>query len=187
MRGRFETVIGNIERINHLKRIHGARLPSLTWQFVVFGHNEHEIPIAREMANALGMGFSCKISWDAKLSPIRDKEFVRAQTGEPAVTRQEYESLHGHVYARETCDQLWDDIQFNWNGKNLGCCRNFWGDFGGNAFSDGLEACVNHEKIRYAREMLRGRAVARPDIPCSTCELYQARHRRSDWIRRDDD
>jgi MoaA/NifB/PqqE/SkfB family radical SAM enzyme len=185
VRGDFDTVIGNIERINHFKKIHNSELPHLCWQFVVFGHNEHEIPIAREMAASLGMTFRTKISWDSILSPIRDKEFVRAQTGEQAVTRQEYEELHGRRYAGEICRQLWDDPQINWDGKNLGCCRNFWGDFGGNAFADGLAACLSHEKMVYAREMLLGNKPARNDIPCSTCDLYHAMQSSSDWIIRD--
>jgi hypothetical protein len=70
-------------------------------------------------------------------------------------------------------------------GKNLGCCRNFWGDFGGNAFLDGLHACFNHKKMRYARAMLRGRKPPRADIPCSSCEIYLSMRGSSDWIRRD--
>ena len=57
MRGDFDAVIGNIERINVHKRAQGSDLPNLVWQFVVFGHNEHEIPIAREMTERLGMKF----------------------------------------------------------------------------------------------------------------------------------
>ena len=76
---------------------HQSEFPELTWQFVVFGHNEHEIPVAREMANKLGMAFCTKITWDAKFSSIRDKVFVRVQSGE-AATRQEYELIHGKKY-----------------------------------------------------------------------------------------
>jgi len=61
----------------------------------------------------------------------------------------------------------------------LGCGFNFWGDFGGNAFTDGLAAGVNSEKMRYAREMLSGRAPPRDDIPCATCEHYLAMRARS--------
>ena len=185
VRGDFDRVIGNIKRINHFKRIHHSEVPHLLWQFVVFGHNEHEIPFARAMAAELGMTFRAKISWDAKFSPIRDKELVRAQTGEQAVTRQEYEEIHGRKYLHGVCLQLWDDPQINWDGKNLGCCRNFWGDFGGNVFTDGLAACFDHEKMRYARSMLCGQKPPRSDIPCSTCEMYHAMQARSDWIVRD--
>lgn len=186
VRGDFEKVIGNIKRINHFKETYHSEVPRLSWQFVVFGHNEHEIPVARAMAAELGMTFHTKISWDAKFSPIRDKEFVQAQTGEQAVTRKEYEEIHGRMYQRDGCLQLWNDPQINWNGKNLGCCRNFWGDFGGNAFTDGLAACFDHEKMRYARSMLRGQKPPRRDIPCSTCDKYDAMQNRSDWIVRDD-
>jgi len=184
VRGNFDKVIEHIKRINYFKREQRSEFPQLTWQFVVFGHNEHEIPVAREMAAALGMSFYTKISWDSKFSPIRDIEFVRGQTGERAVTRQEYEQIHGRAYVSATCNQLWDEPQINWDGKNLGCCRNFWGDFGGNAFVDGLRACYDHEKIRYARAMLRGRKPPRNDIPCSTCDIYLSMKRHSDWIRR---
>jgi MoaA/NifB/PqqE/SkfB family radical SAM enzyme len=184
VRGNFDRVIRHIERLNHFKQKHRSEFPQLTWQFVVFGHNEREIPAAREMAARLGMGFYAKISWDATFSPIRDREFVRAQTSELAITRQEYEQIHGRQYLSGICHQLWDGPQFNWDGKNLGCCRNFWGNFGGNAFVDGFRACFNHKKMRYARAMLRGRKPPRDDIPCSTCEIYHSMRRRSDWIKR---
>ena len=187
VRGNFDNVIANIRRINHYKQLHQSKFPRLTWQFVVFGHNEHEIPAARDLAGALGMTFKTKISWDPNFSPIRDREFVRSQTGEQALTREEYEHVHGRKYARQICDQLWDNPQINWDGKVLGCCRNFWGDFGGNAFKDGLESSVNSEKMNHARDMLRGRVAAREDIPCTNCEMYLAMREHSDFIERNDE
>jgi MoaA/NifB/PqqE/SkfB family radical SAM enzyme len=184
VRGDFDAVIANIERINAHKRAYASDLPRLVWQFVVFGHNEHEIPIAREMAERLGMEFRTKLTWDSKFSPIRDHAFVRAQTGIPA-TRDEFEELHGEKYASGICHQLWDDPQINWDGKVLGCCRNFWGDFGGNAFSEGLIESLNNENMTYAREMLSGRKPPRDDIPCTTCENYHAMRDRSRFISKE--
>jgi MoaA/NifB/PqqE/SkfB family radical SAM enzyme len=185
VRGNFDQVISNIETINSFKHRYQSALPKLEWQFVVFGHNEHEIPIAREMAAKLGMEFRTKLTWDAKFSPIRDAEFVRAQTGWRSVTREEYEQEHGEKYLSTTCHQLWDAPQINWDGKVIGCCRNFWGDFGGNAFTDGLMDSINNEKMTYAREMLSGREPARHDIPCTTCEIYIAMRGRSKFIVKD--
>src|SRR5262249_45460237 len=159
-----------------------SQLPYLIWQFIVFGHNEHEIPAARAMAEKLGMEFRTKLNWDGKFSPIRNKEFVRAQTGEQPVTCDEFEEKHGHKYLSDICLQLWDDPQINWDGKILGCCRNFWGHFGGNAFTDGLIESVNTEKMNYARKMLTGRGPPRDDIPCTTCEMYHAMRNRSQFI-----
>jgi len=182
VRGNFDQVIRNVETINSYKQRYRSALPALAWQFVVFGHNEHEIPIAREMAAKLGMEFITKLTWDPNFSPIRDPEFVRAQTGWRSLTREEHEQERGKKYLSGICHQLWDAPQINWDGKVLGCCRNFWGDFGGNAFTDGLMNSINNEKMTYARDMLRGRKPARDDIPCSTCELYTARRRSGIWL-----
>jgi hypothetical protein len=124
------------------------------------------------MAAELGMEFSPKLTWDDGFSPIRDSAFVRAQTGLPAASRAEFRAVTGNRYLAGICRQLWEDPQVNWDGKMLGCGRNFWGDFGANAFTDGLEAAVNSERMRYARDMLRARAPARTDIPCTSCEMY---------------
>jgi MoaA/NifB/PqqE/SkfB family radical SAM enzyme len=185
VRGDFDTVIRNIETINSYKRSHRTDFPQLTWQFVVFGHNEREIPMAREMANKLGMIFTPKLSWDGEISPIGDRDLVRAEIGWQSVNREEYEREHGQKYASSICRQLWDDPQINWDGRVIGCCRNFWGDFGGNAFTDGLINSVNNEKMIYAREMLSGRQPARDDIPCTSCEMYVAMRDRGDFIRED--
>ncbi|MBR0825102.1 radical SAM protein [Bradyrhizobium manausense] len=184
VRGDFDAVISNIRAINAFKRQYGSELPRLVWQFIVFGHNEHELPVARAMAAELGMGFNAKMNWDPKLSPIRDENFVRAQLGDAPISRAEYEQKNGHKYLSSLCHQLWDDPQINWDGKMLGCCRNFWGDFGGNAFTDGLAAGVNHEKMQYARQMLTGQRGPRNDIPCSTCEMYQDMQKRARFIDR---
>lgn len=53
--GDFDRVIENVRKINHHKKAYGTQYPKLTWQFVVFGHNQHEIPMARTLARELGM------------------------------------------------------------------------------------------------------------------------------------
>jgi MoaA/NifB/PqqE/SkfB family radical SAM enzyme len=174
VRGKFAQVIDNIKAINEFKRRYRSPVPVLRWQFVVFGHNEQELPAARVMARELAMEFNAKLSWDAEFSPVRDSERVAAATGTGAANRDEYQRQHGVDYMQHICHQLWDNPQINWNGKVLGCCRNFWGDFGGNAFRDGLEASLNNEKIAYARDMLLGRAPARDDLPCTTCDSISA-------------
>jgi MoaA/NifB/PqqE/SkfB family radical SAM enzyme len=168
VRGNFANVIDNIRKINELKRRYNSPFPKLAWKFIVFGHNEHEVPVAREMARELGMDFFTRTNWDPNYSPVRDPEAVRAA----AVPRGD----------ADYCHQLWDEPQINWDGKVLGCCVNSWGDFGGNAFRDGLTASVNTEQIQYARAMLLGRAPSREDIPCTRCESYQYLSKRGAWL-----
>ena len=185
VRGDFDAVIANIRTINAHKRAYGTELPRLRWQFVAFGHNEHELPLARQMADELGMEFCPKLTWDDSFSPLRNPEFVRKQVGIGVTTRQEYEERNGKLYMAELCHGLWDSPQVNWDGKMLGCCVNYWGDFGGNVFRDGLLATINGDKMRYARDMLLGHRSARDDIPCATCENYLSMSRRGSWLQRD--
>lgn len=180
--GNFETVIENIKKINYYKEKYGSKYPQLTWQFVVFGHNEHEIPKAREMARDLNMQFRPKLSWDPDFSPVRDLEFVRRELGLGVASREEYKRKYGVHYLRGICYQLWHGPQINWDGKVLGCCLNYWGDFGGNAFRDGLLESVNSEKMQYAREMLLGKRAAREDIPCTTCKVYLDMQADGNWL-----
>ena len=67
----------------------------------------------------------------------------------------------------------------------LGCRRNFWGDFGGNAFTDGLRESVNSETMNYARAMLQGQKPARDDIPCTTCEIHLGMRESGRWLGRE--
>jgi hypothetical protein len=183
VRGRLDVVLDNIATINRHKRDYASATPELIWQFVAFGHNEHEIPAARALAHKLGMRFVVKLSWQPDLSPITDTDAVRAAAG--AASRREFKEQKGVDYMQSICHQLWDLPQVNWDGKMLGCCRNFWGDFGpGNAFQDGLLRSINSEKMTYARQMLQGRQPARADIPCTTCELYEDMKRDGRWLLR---
>ena len=184
VRGDFDTVIANIERINYFKRVYASEFPQLGWQFIVFGYNEHELPRARELATALGMAFHPKLTWDADFSPIRDAGFVKRETGLTFTTRAEYTEITGEIFLNSICHQLWDNPQINWDGKILGCCRNFWGDFGGNAFTDGLSASLNGETIAYARGMLTGENPVRDGIPCTSCDIYRSMSHASKWLRR---
>ena len=168
--GDFDAVIRNVRKINQLKEQARSEYPRLAWQFVVFGHNEHEIESARSLAGELNMQFNLKLSWDEKFSPPQDQNLVRKEIG--AASRREFKEKHGFDYVQGTCHQLWDEPQINWDGKLLGCCRNFWGDFGGNAFRDGLLNSINRKEIEYARGMLLGKHPAKDGIPCTTCSMY---------------
>ena len=184
VRGSFDRVIANIRRLNELKAQYRSPFPIITWQFIVFGHNEHELPEARAMARDLDMVFFAKLNWDPKFSPIKDRDLVARELGMAEVTREEYKKKNSEDYMVSICHQLWESPQINWDGKVLGCCRNFWGDFGGNAFTEGLRESVNSETMSYARAMLQGEQPARDDIPCTTCEIYLGMRESGRWLDR---
>jgi MoaA/NifB/PqqE/SkfB family radical SAM enzyme len=169
-RGNFETVIENIRTINRLKKLHNSPYPKLYWQFVIFGHNEHEIPAARAMAEELGMAWRPKLNYSPTYSPVKDPEWVKRESGLEAATRVEFKTRRKRDYMRP-CTQLWDSPQINWDGSLLGCCVNNFGAFG-NVFEKGLEGALRGERYRYAKAMVQGRKPPREDIPCYSCQVY---------------
>jgi len=155
-RGNFDKVIKNIEKINFYKKKYKTELPQLTWKMILFGHNEDEANIAEKMAHNLEMNFTTSPNWVPSWSPLKGEKI---KTDEP-------------FDCSPPCSQLWLSPQINWDGKLLGCCANYWGDFG-NVFKEGFEKCLNNEKYIYAKRMVMGKEKTRSDIPCSNCHHYQ--------------
>jgi MoaA/NifB/PqqE/SkfB family radical SAM enzyme len=185
VKGHFDQVIGNIRVINRFKAQYRSQWPHLHWQFVVFGHNEHEIETARALAAELNMKFSLKLSWDDlyghSFSPVRTPEIIRNASGLGVADRQEYEARFKKSYIADTCHELWLSPQVNFDGRLLGCTLNHWGDFG-NVFAEGLSACLSNPAMTRAKNMLLGLEKAEPGLPCSACPVYHARALHHDWI-----
>jgi hypothetical protein len=180
--GDIDKVLGHIDRIREHKKRFGTAFPILYWQFVVFGHNQHEIETARAMAVGRGMEFAPRLSWDADHSPVTDPELVRIQTGLGAADRKEYRETKGVDYTRDICYQLWHAPVVNWDGRLLGCCVNYWGDFGVNAFTEGLANFGDSPNVQRARKMLTGAEPAAAGIPCSTCYHYEDLRESGRWL-----
>jgi MoaA/NifB/PqqE/SkfB family radical SAM enzyme len=189
VRGDFERVLGHVRQINAFKRKYRSPYPTLRWQFVAFGHNTHEIGKAREMARELGMEFYLKLSWDdlyaESFSPVTDRELVRRESGLGVADRREYEEKFRRNYLAPACHQLWLRPRINFDGRLLGCSVNYWDDFG-NVFRDGLEACLNGEKMQRTKEMLMGLREADESSPCLRCKVYQSMSKESAWVRAED-
>jgi len=166
--GNFHKVIEHIKKINCYKKIYNTEFPKLVWKFIIFGHNEHELPIAKKMAKALDMNFLASFNFEPDYSPIKDKEIARREMG--YTTREEMMRATHEDWS--FCRQLWAEPQINWDGKLLGCCCNMYGYFG-NVFEIGLRKCLKSEKYIYTKRMLVGKKKPRRDIPCVSCVVYQ--------------
>ena len=181
--GKFSNVMANIEKINTYKRRYWSRLPILTWQFVVFPHNEHEITKARKMALQRGMGFYTKASWGAMQTAanIVEHSVMKTTTGFPADKRTVRKKPSSNL-GRYICAQLWTGPQVNYDGELMGCCmvKNSWG--AGNVFKSGLLSTINGEKIKLAREMVLGRQKEREDIVCTNCNRFKWMKAQNDWL-----
>src|SRR5208282_6901618 len=76
-KGKLDVVLGNIEKLAEAKRQRNKRTPILSWNFLAFEHNAHEIGAARQLAKDLGVDqFSVftpfDVSWDDPTIRIAD-------------------------------------------------------------------------------------------------------------------
>lgn len=173
--GDFNTVINNVKKINFYKKKYKSESPYLTYKFIVFGHNEHEINKAKALANELNMDMRFAVNYYPTYSPVKNISLIEKQTGlkyYPALNQgvvEDYKKDHNQwLY----CKQLWAQPQINWDGKVLGCCCNFYDGSGGNVFKDGLLKALNNPKMIYTKNMLAGLAKPMTGIPCLRCETF---------------
>lgn len=167
--GDLSRVIENIKIINHYKAKYNSVFPELIWQFVLFGHNEHELAAARRKAHSLNMRFVPIFNWDLNYSPIQNKGQVQRLLG--FTSWMEHDDKTDGLYI-DACLQFWTGPQINWDGRLLGCCVNHWGDFG-NVFKKGLESCLESKEYILTKKALLGMAHVRKGMPCYHCFHYK--------------
>ncbi len=168
--GNFDEVIDNIKKINFYKEKYNSSFPELEWQFIPFGHNEHQILTAQRMAQELKMSFKIKLNARSDYAPVRNKELIRRLTAYNSATREEYKNQHGMSFAL-SCHELWTGPQINWNGLMTGCCANLFLGIG-NVFEEGLETVMKSTRYMTMKKAVLGVSVAGKDIPCSRCPIY---------------
>ena len=182
--GDLKRVFANIETINRFKRQYQSSTPELIYQFVVFGHNEHEMKAAAVLARMLDMKIYFRINASPELHPVNDRARVRAMVG--YADRQEYTETRKESLCRELCSHMWTRPQINWDGRLMGCQRNEWSSYADDVLSGDLLASCNNERMTYARRMLLGEAPPREDIPCTRCEVYDDMVKYDNFIRADE-
>jgi len=180
IKGNFNQIINNIKRINYYKTKYSTEFPKLNWQFIIFGHNEDEIPLARRLAKELGMTFRLEFNTDPAYSPVKNKEFVRAQAG--FSSQSEYEHEVNTKRNLGVCDSFWLQPQINWDGRLLGCCCNSV-PFSANVFKSSLKQGLKSNDYVYAKKMLSGKVGPRKDIPCFYCDVYKWRLAKKCFVR----
>jgi hypothetical protein len=132
------------------------------------------------------MEFYVKLNWEdlwsQPFSPVKNIDFIKKETGLGVSNRDEFKAKYGFEYLKKLCClELWNNPQINYDGRILGCSINFWDDYG-NAFKVRLEECLNNQKIKCAKEMLRGNQEKTEGIPCAQCKIYRKIKQSEDWI-----
>lgn len=184
--GNYDKVIENIKKIIYYKEKYKSDLPLVKWKFIVFGHNEHEIKLAKIEAKKLGIPIFFSTNWVDSFSPIKDVETCNKETGIQCKGNV-YEIILEKYRNDKTqwfyCKELWTKPQINWDGQILGCCNNHKFNFGGNAFKDGLLKALNHPRMIYTKNMLTKNAEIIDNLPCSNCDCLKKMQEHDFWIQ----
>ena len=182
--GDLAKVLANIQEINRFKERYRSSRPRLVLQFVVFAHNEEEIERAALMARVLRMELQLKLNFFPDSLPVKNRERVKKHLG--YADRNEYLEKARRHYSRHQCHEMWIWPQVNWDGRILGCSRNIWGAYPGNAFSADLVEGLNSSAMESARAVLMGLRPLDPDMPCARCSVYRSLADHGDWITPDE-
>jgi MoaA/NifB/PqqE/SkfB family radical SAM enzyme len=82
-KGNLQLVLDNVTRLVEAKRKQGKRTPLLSWNFLAFDHNVHEIELAERTARKLGVNYfrvvnPFDVGWDdPEIRPAKRQEYVK--------------------------------------------------------------------------------------------------------------
>lgn len=169
----YETyrVKGNLERVEHNVRelirereAQGRHWPFVEIQFLVFPHNEHELPDIRRLAGRLGV----------------DGTLIRAAVapGNESNRRRFYTWNNQQGF----CSRFWYTAIINADGGVTPCCNFFYKeDDLGTLSQEGFEATWNGQAYRDARRAVaQGDRAALPEN-CRQCKVFGASLGKTDY------
>jgi MoaA/NifB/PqqE/SkfB family radical SAM enzyme len=126
-RGKFELVYDNMQRIIQTKRQLGRTLPIVTWQFLVFRFNEHEIDKAKAMAAEMGVDrlIFRPPSLDVDRYPLRETEKETMAGWKPSNSLYQISAAIDDSKPKSRCGWHYMSTAINWDGAVAPCCTLF--------------------------------------------------------------
>ena len=183
--GDFNKVLDNIKMINKYKKLYNSDKPRLIYKFIPFGHNEHEIEKAKEVAASLDMDIMFDVNYAPGYSPLKNPEKVKEQTRISNIDNNFSNFYDAYQNGEEWffCTDLFKNPQINFNGELQGCCMCVTEHFGVNVFEVGLEKALKSVNVQYAKKMLSDFSVVeKPEIPCTGCQIYEFLKKRNKTV-----
>ena len=172
--GDFHKVMENIRMLVAKKRELGASFTRVIWLFHVFRHNEHEVAIARELAEELGVSLQLNVARTdmgkeifetAQEALVRDGDWLPTSDEHCAYDRE------GESAQREPmCHLPWKDTAINWEGSVLACCSVYSEKHAyGNIHDHSFREIWNNPLYLDARREILGKGETRETI-CKVCK-----------------
>lgn len=175
--GDFERALTSLKLLFSKRSALRKTVPRVTIQFIVMGHNEHEIPLIKKIVKELkadrlsiisvSIGSEFINSYNLQFLPISDK-FSR------------YFNVPGEgiVFKKERiCYAPWEEVSISWDGGAYVCCNDIlktqaYSYIKGNVFKEDTVASLWNSKdyVAFRSSLLN----QRKDIAiCASCEGYK--------------
>lgn len=176
-KGKFDLVISNIRRISAAKRRLGQTFPVITWQFLVFRFNEHEIDKATAMAADIGadrITFRAPYLDEGRFElSAADKQAIASWTPQSPLYQIALLNEALAAKSKSRCGWHYMSAAINWDGTVASCDTTFEkrDDFGtiGKNGEHSYMGVVNNPTYRAVRDRFAGRRKEPVDSVCEHC------------------
>ena len=175
--GNYDQVIENIEKINFYKKKYNSMYPLMTYKMVVFGHNEHEIPLVIEKAKKLNMDYKFDNNWIINYSPIQNVELAKKLTKRKFLGGDNHiENMINYYKTKQNiwfyCADLFMRPIINFDGELFACpcCERH---FGINVFEQGMMKALNNIELIKIRELLLSGCTDASGTYCEGCCVFE--------------
>ncbi len=182
--GDFEQVKANVRLLSETKEALRSDRPRTILQFIVFKHNEHEVPAIKELATELGVDdvevFGGDIGGEGH-TPYTGRAETR-EMAEKWLSRNpehrgywDYFSEDGYLNPSH-CWFLWRAAIVNWDGSVSPCCNVYReSDDFGNIMEQPFRQIWNNTQFRSARALFAsGNGAQGTRTVCSTCKYFRS-------------
>jgi radical SAM protein with 4Fe4S-binding SPASM domain len=117
--GSLEQVKQGIANLVKWKRELKSATPHIVLQFIVFGHNEHEISLVKQVGKELGVD-------EVKIKSAQIYDFENESLFPKDVNYSRYQKKDGHYAIKNRlmnhCWRMWSSAVITWDGKVIPCC-----------------------------------------------------------------
>lgn len=157
--GDFQLVIDGIRRLVAARKAKKSRSPFIELQFLVMGHNEHQMTQMREFAKTTGVD---KLAF--KTAQVYN--FNAGSTVIPTLKeKSRYKQLPDGSWVmakaiRNHCHRIWSSVVVTWDGKVVPCCYDKNADHQvGDLLKDSLAAIwKNRQYAAFRKQVVRSRS-----------------------------
>lgn len=118
--GQLEKVMEGTRNLVAWKRKMKSQTPYIIWQFIVFGHNEHEIEDVQKMAKETGVDYLA----------MKSAQVYDFETGSDLIPKNEKYARYSKQESKFSiknkllnhCWRMWQGCVITWDGKVVPCC-----------------------------------------------------------------